>query len=55
MVDVTQSLGEGISELVKAYGSDYSTNVSLVDDSDTSKYLVIVIDGVITYNIADNL
>nr|DAG56360.1 MAG TPA: Protein involved in gliding motility 9 Secretion System Type.5A [Caudoviricetes sp.] len=55
LVDVTQSLGEGIGELVKAYGSDYSTNVSLVDDSDTSKYLVIVIDGVITYNIADNL
>lgn len=55
LVDVTKSLAQGIGDIVNAYGSDYHTTVSLLDDSDLNKYLVIVIDGIVVYNLADNV
>lgn len=55
LVDVTKSLAQGIGDIVNAYGSDYHTTVSLLDDSNLTKYLVIVIDGVVVYNLANNV
>ena len=55
LVDVTKSLAQGIGDIVNAYGSDYHTTVSLLDDSNLTKYLVIVIDGIVVYNLADNV
>lgn len=55
LVDVTKSLAQGIGDIVKANGSDYHTTISLLDDNNLNKYLVIVIDGIVVYNLADTI
>lgn len=55
LVAATVEIQQGVCDVVKEYGADYQVTLMLLDDEDNNKKLLVITDGEVVYNIADNL
>lgn len=55
LVAATVEIQQGVCDAVKAYGADYPVILTLLDNEDDNKKLLVITDGEVVYNIADNL